>query len=120
MYYNIRTDNEDPETFSEGNIHYTYDDIYQLTDEERKQADNSTRNYLYEYAYDKFGNRTDKDYDSDGDGNIDEAYNYTYNPANQLVYEDGPTADWHYVYDGNSNLTYKKDNRISRSGIQNN
>ncbi|MCD4655943.1 MAG: hypothetical protein K8S87_00215, partial [Planctomycetes bacterium] len=112
MYYNIRTDNEGTPNFSEGNIHYTYDDIYQLTDEERKQSDNTTRIYLYEYAYDAFGNRTDKDFDSDGDGNIDEAYNYTYNPANQLVYEDGPTTDWHYVYDGNGNLTYRKDNLL--------
>ena len=43
MYYNIRIDNEGTPNFSEGNIHYIFDEIYQHGDREEALASRRLR-----------------------------------------------------------------------------
>jgi RHS repeat-associated protein len=80
-------------------VAYTYDDIYQLTNESRT----GTISYTNAFVYDEVGNRTQLDQNS---GTT--VTNYTYNDANQLTQEaivGGSTIT--YTFDANGNQITK-------------
>jgi len=73
-------------------VTWSYDEIYQLTAEERS-GDNG---YAVVYTYDAVGNRLVRDEDP----NI---VTYSYDAANQLTVEQNPSARTTYSYDANGN-----------------
>jgi YD repeat-containing protein len=70
--------------------HYTYDDLYRLTNEQITDAQNG--NYSASYQYDLVGNRTYSTIDG-----VQTAYSYD---ANDRLTQQGGTT---YVYDANGN-----------------
>jgi RHS repeat-associated protein len=111
-YKVLKNDNTN---YLEGNIHYDYDNLYQLTEEHRKDSADTTSVYKVRWSYDDAGNRDwQKKYigsSLDWESYID----YAYNAANQLTQEDkydelGGTKELttEYSYDGCGNMTDKE------------
>jgi RHS repeat-associated protein len=73
---------------------WSYDGIYQLVREQRS----GTNSYDVSYSYDALGNRLMK-----LDGGV--ATTYSYDGANQLEYEETPSARTTFSYDANGNMT---------------
>lgn len=94
---------------------YEYDENWQLTRCTEKTVGGKT--VVYNYTYDKVGNRTV--YERIENGVSKEKYRYEYNEANQLVKRKN-TKIWGdkgttYTYDGDGNLIREKGNEYESS-----
>jgi len=88
-------------------LHYTYDELYRLVSEVRKDETDTNTIYSQTFSYDANGNRLQL-VKTGTIGN--ETINYTYNAADQIVQESvagGATTT--YSFDANGNMIQKSD-----------
>lgn len=90
-------------------VEYTYDDLYQLTQEKITDAVNGNR--IYDYTHDKVGNRKTKSETVNGSTTVTD---YTYDANDRLENEKvNQIVVASYTYDKNGNTKTKTENGIT-------